>query len=1039
MKRSGEFFKSGSVRQQAVDVLAVALLYFSLAQLGFLFAIPPGNITIIWLPSGLAMAAILALGAHAAVGVLTGAFLANYFNLVVGTQAEMAFFPSLLIACFNTAEGLVAARMLPRSFSMENPKLRMKSVLPFVGGAFMCGLVAAVPGAFVMQEPGSGTYGLLERLFTWWLGDSLGIITGFPLVYKGYRAFFFGRKPDYFLNQMTVTAIGLLLSILSYIFTLNVQTESLRLRFNYVSEVAFLSLENAVREIFQHQASIASQIELEPDLGSDRFRVLTRDVVQGEYRALGLQALSWNPIVRGEDRDDFERQTRLRGQENFQITELDANGRRVRSVERDRYVTVLYIEPYETNQSAVGYDIFSEPLRREAIERAIRTNAPAATSPIQLVQGGNGEGSIGALVPRPVWRASETRELERQLIGFVVAVVNFSNLLNDTSSALIADARVSMSDVTDFGAPVTIYSNFRSAASEDSGLGGGVAGLGRTRTLEIAGRNYLIESEPADRFLIANASPIPGTVLITSLLLTLLASLLYLQWLRTLAMREDAQIRTSQIIDCASDAIIAIDNKGFVTEWSKAAVQMFGYEERDTLGKPLVELIIPEQFAVAHALAMSNYSSERESRVVNKISEMSARRANGEIFTVELSVRPVFLRGKHEFIGLIRDVTERQRAEVRLRESQKLDAIGQLTGGLAHDFNNLLGIVINNLDYLNANGLNEVSQRHVKDALDAAVRASKVTKSLMSVARRQAMDVGVFDINAELAELKPLMENTIGKTVHFELKLAKGCLASKFDTSGFNNAIVNLVINARDAVRESPVRCVTVATTTETLEVGADELAPGKYAVVSVSDTGPGMSPEILARVFEPFFTTKERGLGTGLGLPMAYGFARQLHGKVTIETREQQGTCVKLYLPLAGVDRQSLIGSTVVPRSAVGGTAPVSRVLVVEDELFLRKVACRLFSDLGHTVIEADSADAAVLILQDSNVDILFTDIAMPGTLNGIALAKHVSEKYPGIKVIITTGFLDEKSRQSLLPSWRILDKPYRKASLVELMCGLL
>src|SRR3989338_4858693 len=223
MKRSGEFFKSGSVRQQAVDVLAVALLYFSLAQLGFLFAIPPGNITIIWLPSGLAMAAILALGAHAAVGVLTGAFLANYFNLVVGTQAEMAFFPSLLIACFNTAEGLVAARMLPRSFSMENPKLRMKSVLPFVGGAFMCGLVAAVPGAFVMQEPGSGTYGLLERLFTWWLGDSLGIITGFPLVYKGYRAFFFGRKPDYFLNQMTVTAIGLLLSILSYIFTLNVQ------------------------------------------------------------------------------------------------------------------------------------------------------------------------------------------------------------------------------------------------------------------------------------------------------------------------------------------------------------------------------------------------------------------------------------------------------------------------------------------------------------------------------------------------------------------------------------------------------------------------------------------------------------------------------------------------------------------------------------------------------------------------------------------------------------------------------------------------
>jgi PAS domain S-box-containing protein len=499
-------------------------------------------------------------------------------------------------------------------------------------------------------------------------------------------------------------------------------------------------------------------------------------------------------------------------------------------------------------------------------------------------------------------------------------------------------------------------------------------------------------------------------------------------------------------MDSVHDPIITMDAKGFVSAWNAAAVEIFGYKAQYAIGRLLADLIIPAEFIASHNRALrtrsphSPHSPHFESGVINKVSVMTARRANGELFPVELSVREFLLHGRHEYVGVIRDISERQRSEAILRESQKLEAIGQLTGGLAHDFNNLLGIVIGNLEHLANLKLEPDKDQSINNALDAALRASMVTTSLMAVARRQNLEIATLDINAEITGLLPLIESTLGKRIDLTLRLAEGHLLARLDHSGFSNAIINLAINGRDAVNNSLQRCLTIETKLEVVEAAAFDLTPGKYAVIKVTDTGCGMTPDILARALEPFYTTKQRGLGTGLGLSMVYGFARQLLGTVRIESKVALGTTVSIYLPTTqGAQQFPQPQDPTLSGSAYGNNAAQAlRILVVEDELFLRKLTCRLLTDFGHIVIEAESADVAATILDDQEFDVLFTDIAMPGKLDGVALANLVTEKYPNKKIVVTTGFLDEASRSALRSNWEILNKPYRRETLKAVLQSL-
>ena len=383
---------------------------------------------------------------------------------------------------------------------------------------------------------------------------------------------------------------------------------------------------------------------------------------------------------------------------------------------------------------------------------------------------------------------------------------------------------------------------------------------------------------------------------------------------------------------------------------------------------------------------------------------------------------------------------EREAAERKYRdllertESQKLAAIGQLTGGLAHDFNNLLGVVVGNLDFL---GEKLPGDKHQKAALDAALRGAEVTRSLLAVARRQPLEVEVHDLNALVAEMVPLLVSSAGSPALLVSNLHPEPLPARLDASGLSNVVLNLVINARDALdgRQGEKR-ITLTTSRQVVSEPIHGLAQGAYAVLEVADTGVGMSDAVRAQAFEPFFTTKERGHGTGLGLAMVFGYAQQLGGTATVESTQGSGTRVRVWLPLD----ESPSGAAV---AAAKATPPATRsartpdpalrsprVLVVDDEPGLRELACTWLRSLGFDVVPVESADAALACLGADAYDAIFTDIVMPGTLDGIDLAHEAQRRHPELRILLTSGYSEGLLAQPDLP-WVLLKKPYRKTDL--------
>ena len=390
-----------------------------------------------------------------------------------------------------------------------------------------------------------------------------------------------------------------------------------------------------------------------------------------------------------------------------------------------------------------------------------------------------------------------------------------------------------------------------------------------------------------------------------------------------------------------------------------------------------------------------------------------------------------------------REAEERKYRDLLDRtESQKLAAIGQLTGGLAHDFNNLLGVVVGNLDFL---GEKLPGDKHQKAALDAALRGAEVTRSLLAVARRQPLEIEVHDLNALVAEMVPLLVSSAGSPALLVASLHPEPLPARLDAGGLSNVVLNLVINARDALDgRQGEKCIILTTFRQGVSEPIHGLARGAYAVLEVADTGTGMSEAVRAQAFEPFFTTKERGHGTGLGLAMVFGYAQQLGGTATIESTEGSGTRVQVWLPLDESPSGAVAAAArAVPPATRSARAPdpalrSPRVLVVDDEPGLRDLACTWLRSLGFDVVPVESADAALACLGAGAYDAMFTDVVMPGTLEGIGLAQEAQRRYPELRILLTSGYSEGLLAQPQLP-WVLLKKPYRKTDLVAAFDTLL
>ena len=389
------------------------------------------------------------------------------------------------------------------------------------------------------------------------------------------------------------------------------------------------------------------------------------------------------------------------------------------------------------------------------------------------------------------------------------------------------------------------------------------------------------------------------------------------------------------------------------------------------------------------------------------------------------------------------DITERREIEEQLRQSQKMQAVGQLTGGIAHDFNNLLAIVMGNLQLLQERVSGDAKAReYLDDALWSAKRGGELTHRLLAFARKQPLKPAVIDLNDVVRGMTELLRRTLGASIRIEESLAPNLWKAFADRGELENALVNLAVNARAAMRSAGT--LTLETRNAVLDEDYaeqyEEVTPGEYVLLAFADTGTGMSPEIMQRAFEPFFTTKEVGQGSGLGLSMVYGFVKQTGGHISIYSRIGQGTCVKLYLPRAPsssspVEREE-DSSDVFPED-LGNKV----VLVVEDEAKLRKVAVKMLDRLRLQTMQAETAKDALEILADTHVDVLFTDIELPGGMNGTELAGVAHQLYPALKVLFTTGYARETTRheRGLHERAPWLLKPYSHQELARELKALL
>jgi PAS domain S-box-containing protein len=525
-----------------------------------------------------------------------------------------------------------------------------------------------------------------------------------------------------------------------------------------------------------------------------------------------------------------------------------------------------------------------------------------------------------------------------------------------------------------------------------------------------------------------------------------------------------AQSQISAILAIAADAIIALDEELRITLFNDGAATIFGYAPSEIIGRRM-DILVPERARTRHERHVAEFSaSPVAARKMGERQEIFALRKDGTEFPAEASIAKHAIGGRKAYMVVLRDVTERKRAEAALAaantelearvadrtraleaeikrreeahaaliQAQRMEAFGQLTGGVAHDFNNLLTIITGNLELLGNQLDKDIHVALLKRAADAADMGAALTKRLLTFARRRRLTPEVLDVNEMILNLTEILQRTLGEPYALTTVLAGNLWRTRADASELENAILNLAINARDAMPGGGDLVI------ESRNVSAEEAGiagGGEFVLISVSDTGHGMPPHVLERAFEPFFTTKEPGRGTGLGLSSVYGFAEQSGGHATIQSAPGQGTTVNLYLPRA----HEAAATKTEPAESVALSENSEVVLVVEDNPDVRELTLQRVEGLGYVAVEAESGAAAIRMLQSrDDIQIVLSDIVMAGGVSGYDVARWVREHVPHVGVLLTTGYAAEETRPDAA-DFPILRKPYKRADLAVALRGAL
>jgi PAS domain S-box-containing protein len=494
-----------------------------------------------------------------------------------------------------------------------------------------------------------------------------------------------------------------------------------------------------------------------------------------------------------------------------------------------------------------------------------------------------------------------------------------------------------------------------------------------------------------------------------------------------------------QLLETVPDAIIGVIGTGEIVLVNGQAEELFGYESADLLGKPL-ETLVPERFHNVHPSHRNGYFAAPRKRPMGAGVELFGVRKDGSEFPAEISLSSIETEDGMLAMAAVRDITDRAESEreralmEQLNQARRLESVGQLAGGIAHDFNNILGVILNYAEFV-ADDLETGSQAHqdVEEIRRAAERAARLTRQLLIFSRREVVKPETLNLNVVIGEIENLLVRALGERIELVTRFQEGLRPVEADPGQIEQVLVNLAVNARDAMPDGGRLSIEVENAELDQEFASTHpgIEPGSFVRLKVSDTGVGMDKDVLDRAFEPFFTTKPKGEGTGLGLATVYGIVTQTGGQIDIYSEPPIGTTVKIHLPATDRSADSVSAPDDVTPAGHGEV-----ILVVEDETEVRHTTERILAKGGYSVIGTADAEEALKICEeaDRRIDLLLTDVIMPGTL-GPALVEKVRAMRPELRVIFMSGYShDVLAPQALGVQDRaaFIEKPFNSRQLL-------
>ncbi|HTG08072.1 MAG TPA: PAS domain S-box protein [Bradyrhizobium sp.] len=501
------------------------------------------------------------------------------------------------------------------------------------------------------------------------------------------------------------------------------------------------------------------------------------------------------------------------------------------------------------------------------------------------------------------------------------------------------------------------------------------------------------------------------------------------------ALRE-SMARLTAVVETAVDGFILIDSRGRILLFNPACERLFGYRA-DEVFQENVKLLMPQTYSLHHDEYLRNFLRTGERKIIGIGREVVGRRKDGSTFPMDLSVGEAKQDGESIFVGIIHDLTERKLTERQLQQAQKMEMVGQLSGGIAHDFNNLLTVIVGNAEHLSEQLKSRLDLRQLADDIcQAGERGAELTRRLLAFSRRQLLRPRAIDCHELIASTCKLLKRTLRENIEVTTAFNADAIFAFADSGQLESAVLNLALNAQDAMAAGGRLTIStgIASLDDNYEGVHPDIESGEYAMIAVTDNGEGMTSDVAARAFEPFFTTKEVGKGSGLGLSMVYGFVKQSNGHVSIYSEPGLGTTVRIYLP------------NVTPNGSRSSSQPAAdedalprgneTILVVEDDPFVRSSVILRVESLGYKVVLAvDGREAVMKLRTNPEIDMLFTDIVMPGGMSGWEVAELAQQMRPGLPTVFTSGYaLEALVDQGRAPMKSIvLTKPYRKAELAH------